>query len=53
LQQRDVIIEVDRKPVNSVSDFRDIVSNLKEGGKAVLFRIIRNGVKTFVAIDTK
>ncbi|MBI5058559.1 Do family serine endopeptidase [candidate division KSB1 bacterium] len=53
LQERDVIIEIDRKTVDSVSDFRDIASSLKDANKAVLFRIIRGGVKTFVAIDTK
>ncbi|HEY3294075.1 MAG TPA: Do family serine endopeptidase [bacterium] len=51
LQERDVIIEIDRKPVNDIGDFRKVSSDLKSTKKAVLFRIIRNGQKTFEAIE--
>jgi serine protease Do len=51
LQERDVIIEIDRKPVDSVDDFRDISQNLKREKRAILFRVIRNGQRTFEAIE--
>jgi serine protease Do len=51
LQERDVIIEVDRKAVNDIGDFRKISSDLKNTKKAVLFRIVRSGQKTFEAVE--
>ena len=51
LQERDVIIEIDRKPVTDIGDFRKISSDLKNTKKAVLFRVIRNGQKTFEAVE--
>jgi serine protease Do len=51
LQERDVIIEVDRKAVDNIVDFKRIANELKDSKKAVLFRIVRNGQKTFEAIE--
>lgn len=51
LQERDVIIEIDRKTVENLADYKRISSELKDSKKAVLFRIIRNGQKTFEAIE--
>jgi Do/DeqQ family serine protease len=51
LTERDVIVEIDRKPVGTIADFRRIAGELKNSKKAVLFRIIRNGQKTFEAIE--
>ncbi|RPH94382.1 Do family serine endopeptidase [candidate division KSB1 bacterium] len=51
LRERDVIIEIDRKTVESILDFKRIAAELKDSKKAVLFRIVRNGQKTFEAIE--
>jgi serine protease Do len=51
LQERDVIIEIDRRTVDSISDFKQIAADLKDTKKAILFRIIRSGQKTFEAIE--
>ncbi len=51
LQERDIIIEIDRKPVESVDDFREISKNLKREKRAILFRLIRNGQRTFEAVE--
>jgi serine protease Do len=51
IQERDVIIEIDRQPIGSVSDFKRIAREYKDRKKAILFRVIRNGQKTFEAVD--
>ncbi|MBU0508663.1 Do family serine endopeptidase [bacterium] len=51
LQERDVIIEVDRQPVDSMDDFRNIAKKSKDSKKAILLRVVRNGQKTFEAIE--
>jgi serine protease Do len=51
LQERDVVVEIDRKSVNNLGDFRIIADQLKNSKKAVLFRVIRSGQKTFEAIE--
>jgi Do/DeqQ family serine protease len=51
LQERDVIIEIDRKPVAGLDDFRRMAGQMRDSRKAVLFRVIRNGQKTFEAIE--
>jgi Do/DeqQ family serine protease len=51
LQERDVIVEIDRKSVGDMGDFRKVTGELKDSKKAVLFRVIRNGQKTFEAIE--
>ncbi|MFZ5433630.1 MAG: Do family serine endopeptidase [Calditrichota bacterium] len=51
LREQDVIIEIDQKPIDSLDDFKQIASNLKDSKKAVLLRLIRNGQKTFEAIQ--
>lgn len=51
LQERDAIIEIDRRDVNTMADFKRITGELKNSKKAVLFRLIRNGQKTFEAVE--
>jgi len=51
LEERDVIVEIDRKPVNDIDDFHSISSSLKDTKRAVLFRVIRDGQKTFEAVE--
>ena len=50
LQPGDVIIEIDRRPVKDVKDFNQIAEDLKDRKKSILFRISRNGRKTFQVI---
>jgi S1-C subfamily serine protease len=51
LAEGDIIVEADRKEVNSPSDLRSIVEK-KKGGEAVLLRIRRsNGMIFFTAIE--
>ncbi|NQS98186.1 MAG: trypsin-like peptidase domain-containing protein [candidate division Zixibacteria bacterium] len=50
LQGGDVIIEIDKCPVKSVKDFNNIATDLKDRKKSILFRISRNGRKTFEVI---
>ena len=50
LQQGDVIIEIDRRPVKDIKDFRKISEDLKDRKKNILFRISRSGRKTFEVI---
>lgn len=42
LIERDIIVSVNRQPVNSVDDVKNVQANLK-GGDAVAFRVIRRG----------
>lgn len=51
LREGDVIIEIDRKPVDDVHGFKEIAAALRNSNKAVLFRIVRDGVKTFEAVE--
>ncbi len=51
LRAGDVIIEIDRKPVDDVRAFKEIAASLRNSNKAVLFRIVREGVKTFEAVE--
>ncbi len=53
LQPGDVIIEIDRRPVKDIGDFSRIAQDLKERKKSILFRISRNGRKTFQVIKPK
>jgi S1-C subfamily serine protease len=53
LTEGDVIIEIDRQPVDDVNSFKKIAANLKNNKKAVLFRLVREGIKTFEAIEPK
>jgi S1-C subfamily serine protease len=50
LREGDVIIEIDRKPVKDVDDFDEISNDLKDRTKSILFRISRNGRKTFEVV---
>ncbi|MCB1060415.1 MAG: Do family serine endopeptidase [Calditrichaeota bacterium] len=51
LREGDVIIEIDRKPVDDVKSFKEIAADLRHSDRAVLFRIVREGVKTFEAVE--
>jgi serine protease Do len=51
LREGDVIIEIDRKPVDDVTSFKEIAAELRHSDRAVLFRIVREGVKTFEAVE--
>jgi Do/DeqQ family serine protease len=47
LQEGDVIIEIDRKPVKDIDDFKKISEDLKDRKTGILFRFVRSGRKTF------
>ncbi len=46
----DVIIEINRTPVKNLSDYRKITRDLGDTKEAILFRLLRGGRKTFVAL---
>jgi serine protease Do len=49
LQQGDLIVEVDRKPVREIADFRKAVEGAKKGQR-ILFLVRREGNSLFVAL---
>lgn len=49
VRPNDVITELNRKPVNSVDDFRSIVNDLP-AGKAVSMRVVRQGRATYLVM---
>ena len=49
LQQGDLIVEVDRKPVKEIADFRKAVEGAKKGQR-ILFLVRREGNSLFVAL---
>jgi serine protease Do len=49
LQKGDVIVEVDRKPVRDVGDFRKALSNVKKDQR-ILFLVRREGNSLFLAL---
>jgi serine protease Do len=51
LQQGDVIVEVDRKPIRDVAEFRKSVSGAKKGQR-ILFLVRREGNSLFVALKS-
>jgi Do/DeqQ family serine protease len=51
LKEGDVIIEIDREAVDDLNDFKRIAADHHNSEKAMLFRIVRNGTKTFEAIE--
>jgi Do/DeqQ family serine protease len=50
LQPGDVIIEIDKRPVKDIKDFNKIADELKERKQSILFRISRDGRKTFEVV---
>jgi len=46
----DIIIELNRQPVENLQDYRSIVDKIGDKKDAVLFRVIRNGRKTYEAV---
>lgn len=50
IQRGDVILEINRKPIKSVDDYRDIASNAKPG-ESLLFLVFRRGNTFFVPIE--
>jgi serine protease Do len=49
LQQGDLIVEIDRKPIREVADFRKAVGDVKKGQR-LLFLVRRGGNSLFVAL---
>lgn len=49
IRPRDVITEINRKPVSSVSDFKDVVESLPDG-RAVSVRVIREGRASYLVM---
>jgi serine protease Do len=50
IQSGDVILEINRKPVHNLDDFRKQVGALGKDD-TVLLRIVRNGQRLFVAVN--
>jgi Do/DeqQ family serine protease len=50
IQPQDVIIEINRKAVENMESYRKIIAELGDNKDAVLFRVIRNGRKTYEAV---
>jgi len=50
LREGDLIVEVNRQKVRSLSDFEDVVSDL-DSGSSVLLRIIRGGRSLYIAFE--
>lgn len=50
IYQRDIIIEINRKPVKDLESYRKITAELGDIKEAVLFRIIRNGRRSYEAV---
>jgi serine protease Do len=50
LQRGDVVLEINRKPVSDVGDYRELTSNLKKGD-TLLFLIYRQGRSVFVPVE--
>ncbi len=46
----DVIIEINRKTVKNLQDYRKITDKIGDKKEAILFRVIRNGRKTYEAV---
>ena len=53
LRERDIIIEIDKRPVQSIEDFKEISEDMKDRRKSILFRISRDGRKTFEVVKPK
>lgn len=52
LQKYDVITEVDRKPVESVEDFKSIMNDLvQQKDKVVLLKVLRGGIMQYIAFE--
>lgn len=47
---QDVIIELNRRPVENIESYRKIITDIGDKKDAVLFRVIRNGRKTYEAV---
>ncbi len=53
LREGDVIIEVDRKKIENLADWRKVTGELKNQSEAILFRIQRGDTKTYVTVTPK
>ena len=51
LRAGDVIIKIDKMAVTDMDDYVKAVGKLEGRKQAILFRLIRNGVKTFEAVE--
>jgi serine protease Do len=50
IQPGDVIVEINRRPVKDMEDYRKITSDLGDTKDAILFRLVRGGRKTYEAV---
>lgn len=50
IQAGDIILEIDKKPVQKVEEFNKIVKELKDKKKAIAFLISRNGNTFYLAV---
>ena len=51
LQQRQEILEIDRKPIKDLSDYQKAIADVKQG-KAILFLIRRGENTIFLALKS-
>ncbi len=51
LRVGDVIVKIGRMEIKDISDYREATKKLEGRKEAILFRLIRNGVKTFEAVE--
>jgi serine protease Do len=52
LMQNDVIIEVNRKRINSMKDYESVVSKIKSG-QDILLLVFRNGSTTYLSLSAR
>jgi len=52
LMQNDVIIEVNRKRINSMKDYEAVVSKIKSG-QDILLLVFRNGSTTYLSLSAR
>jgi len=52
LIQNDVIIEVNRKRINSMKDYEAVVSKIKSG-QDILLLVFRNGSTTYLSLSAR
>ncbi|MBI3000604.1 MAG: PDZ domain-containing protein, partial [Deltaproteobacteria bacterium] len=50
LRRGDVILEVDRKPVKTVAEYRKVVGEASKRGKGILFLVRRGESTLFLAL---
>ncbi len=51
-RSRDVILEIDRQPIDNLKDYRSVTAKIKKG-KSILFLIQRGGTTLFLAMKSR